>query len=120
MTESIIKDIQALQRMTVGHLRIEWERLYNEPTRSRNKTFLWRRLAWRVQELQLGGLSAALKLQLVELAPTTFERSQVPAGCLPAVSGISASPRHSPRRDPRLCCRRPGWAPSGIAASVRA
>jgi hypothetical protein len=99
---SIVSQIQALQRMTVGQLRVEWERLHGEPTRSRNRTYLWRRLAWRIQELQFGGLSEASKLHLLNSAPTTFERSQVPAGLLPAHGGISASPRHSPRRDPRL------------------
>jgi hypothetical protein len=102
VSESIIKEIQALQRMTVGELRVEWARLYGEPTRSRNRTFLWRRLAWRIQELQLGGLDEALKLQLLESAPTTFVRSQVPPGFLPAAGGSPAAPGPFTRRDPRL------------------
>ena len=101
MSETIINQIQGLRRMSVGQLRLEWERLYNEPTRSRNKTFLWRRLAWRIQELKYGGLSPALNLRIAEIAPTTFERSQVPKGFLPP-NGGSASSRHFPRRDPRL------------------
>ena len=102
MSESIVSQIQALQRMTVGELRVEWVRLYGEPSRSRNRTFLWRRLAWRIQELALGGLSESAKSRILELAPTTFERSQVPPGFSPAVGESSTSPRHLPRRDPRL------------------
>ena len=101
MTTSIVSYIQALQRMTVGQLRVEWERLYGEPTRSRNRTFLWRRLAWRVQELQAGGLSDAAKARMLDLAPATFQRSQVPAGFLPAAGEIASSPGPL-RRDPRL------------------
>ena len=102
MSESIIKEIQALQRMTVGQLRVEWERLYGEPTRSRNRTFLWRRLAWRVQERALGGLPESAKARILEIAPTTFERSQVPPGFTPVTGGGSTPPRHHTKRDPRL------------------
>ena len=57
MDTSMLGRINALRRMTVGELRDEWFRLYGEPTRSRNRDYLFRRLAWRVQELQHGGLS---------------------------------------------------------------
>ena len=102
MSESIIKEIQTLQRMTVGQLRVEWERLYGETTRSRNRTFLWRRLAWRVQELALGGLPESTKARILELAPAAFVRSQLPPGFLPAPVEDGAPPGPSPRRDPRL------------------
>jgi len=101
VSTSIVAEIQALQRMTVGQLRVEWKRLYGEPTRSRNRTFLWRRLAWRVQELQFGGLSDATKARMLDLAPATFQRSQVPPGFLPAAGGIASSSGPL-RRDPRL------------------
>ena len=102
MSTSIINEIQALQRMTVGQLRVEWERLYGETTRSRNRTFLWRRLAWRLQELQLGGLTDAAKARIVDLAPTTFTRSQLPAGFRPDEQVVSTSSGTTNRRDPRL------------------
>ena len=102
MSESIIQQIERFKGITVSQLRSEWERLYNDMTRSRNKTFLWRRLAWRIQELPYGGLSPALKLRITALAPTTFERSQVPAGWLPLTGVTSTSSRHSARRDSRL------------------
>ncbi len=99
---SIVTEIQALQRMTVGQLRVRWQALYGEPTRSRNRTYLWRRLAWRIQELQLGGLPESAKARILEIAPTTFERSQVPPGFTPVTGGGSTPPRHHTRRDPRL------------------
>ena len=61
MQGSVIAQIEALRKMTVGDLRREWERLYGEPTRSCNREYLWRRLAWRVQELAYGGLSCAIQ-----------------------------------------------------------
>ena len=97
MIESIPQQISRLQAMTVGQLRVEWERLYGEPTRSRNRTYLWRRLAWRVQELQLSGLSDVAKSRVVALAPDGFTRAQLPRGFVPPTSRPT-----SPRRDPRL------------------
>ena len=102
MTNSIVSEIQALQRMTVGELRVEWQRLYGEPTRSRNRIYLWRRLAWRIQEIEYGGLRDETKRRILDLAPATFTRSQIPPGlpCIPG--GISVSPGTKSHRDPRL------------------
>jgi hypothetical protein len=103
VSDSIIKEIQALQRMTVGQLRVEWERLYGEPTRSRNRTYLWRRLAWRIQEIEYGGLRDETRQRMFEAAPATFVRSQIPVGFQLQENGASAPPGAvAPRRDPRL------------------
>ena len=102
MSASIIKEIQALQGMTVAQLRVRWAELYGEETRSRNRTYLWRRLAWRVQELQLGGLSDGTKKRIIDTAPAAFVRSQVPPGFLPEAEEGSTSPGPTTRRDPRL------------------
>ena len=101
MSERIINQIHALQRMTVGQLRVEWERLYGEPIRSRNRTFLWRRCAWKLQEIQLGGLSETAKARILDLAPATCSRPQMPPGFLPPQEG-PAPPGLATRRDPRL------------------
>ena len=97
MNASIPQQIARFQAMTVGELRVEWDRYYGEPTRSRNRVYLWKRLAWRIQELEFGGLSDAAKARLAELAPDSFVRAQLPRGFVP----ITAKPA-APRRDPRL------------------
>ena len=97
MSDSTIGQIDALRRMSVAQLRAEWERLYGEPTRSRNRTFLWRRLAWRVQELAHGGLSDDARDRLDGLAQDGFRRARPPS-----VAPIPAATR----RDARL--PRPG------------
>ena len=102
MNMSIVSEIQALQRMTVGQLRVEWERLYGETTRSRNRTYLWRRLAWRIQERQLGGLPESAKARIRNLAPATLGRPQMPPGFVPTVDECSTPPGPTTRRDPRL------------------
>ena len=49
---SIPAQIAKLQTMTVGELRVEYERVFGEEARSRNRVWLWRRIAWRIQELE--------------------------------------------------------------------
>src|SRR6266436_6074633 len=65
---SVTDEILALRRMTVGELKVRWRELYGEDSRSCNRVYLWRRLAWRVQELAYGGLSERAKARLAELS----------------------------------------------------
>jgi len=99
MESSVIRRIHALRQMTVGELRIEWQKLYGEPTRSRNRDYLWKRLAWRVQELAHGGLSDRAKQRIEELAPDSFVRARTPNVAVPATD---PAPVRRPQRDPRL------------------
>ena len=60
MQASVTDQIDALRRMTVGELKVRWRELYGEDTRSCNRVYLWRRLAWRVCEQFLGEHSLAI------------------------------------------------------------
>ena len=100
MADSVIRRIHALRQMNVAELRCEWERLYREPTRSRNKDYLYRRLAWRIQELQHGGLSSHARELIDELAPDSFARACTPQLTQDAPRGPETARR--PRRDLRL------------------
>ncbi len=95
MSKNMLSQISALQRMSVSDLQAEWIRLYGEPTRSRNRQFLFRRLAWRIQELQHGGLSEFAKNRIDKLAPE-FTRAKTPT-----VASTTLPDEHRPRRDPR-------------------
>ncbi len=79
---SIPVQIAKLQTLTVGELRVEYERVFGEQARSRNKTWLWRRIAWRIQELEYGGLSERAKRRLEELMPDAELALRVPPGRL--------------------------------------
>ena len=58
MSDTMLAQIRALQRMSVAELRARWHDLHDgEEPRSNNRQFLYRRLAFRVQELAHGGLS---------------------------------------------------------------
>ena len=77
---SIPAQIAKLQAMTVGQLREEYLRLFGEEARSRNHTWLWKRCAWRVQELEYGGLSERAKRRLEELMPDAELALRTPRG----------------------------------------
>ena len=62
------KEISALERMTVSDLRERYMELFDETTRARNRTWLIRRIIWRMQSLQQGGLSERAIRQADELA----------------------------------------------------
>ena len=102
---NMLAEISRLRQMSVSDLQAEWFKLYGAPTRSRNRTFLYRRLAWRLQELQQGGLSARAKDRLAELGDQEFIRSRPPVST-PTLARDAALPegRPEPRpaRDPRL------------------
>ncbi len=98
MSACIVAQIQRLRAMSVGDLQAEWLRLYGEPTRSRNRDYLWKRLAWRVQELAHGGLSDVARDRADELAPDRFQRARTPTSIVPA-AGKTRGDRPLPIRD---------------------
>jgi hypothetical protein len=106
MPDSVVAQIAELQRMTVGQLREKWKELYGgEETRSFNKQFLFRRLAWRLQELKFGGLSERAKARIAELNATDDLRFLPPRGWNPeAIVTQGATPllERRPIRDSRL------------------
>ncbi len=99
MDTSMLGQISALRRMTVTELRGQWLRLYGEPTRSRNRDYLWKRLAWRVQELANSGLSERAKQRIDELAPDDLVRATTPKQTA-TVANRGGTPAR--RRDPQL------------------
>ena len=101
MDTSIVSEINRLRQMTVAQLRVRWLELYGSESRSRNKDFLFRRCCWRLQELKYGGLPESAKARMLDLAPTAYQRSQVPPGFAPA-TGENLTPSGHRRRDPRL------------------
>jgi len=60
--------------MNVGQLAEKDRELYGEPTRTRNKEYLRKRLAWRIQEQVEGGLSASALERIAQLGDDVPER----------------------------------------------
>lgn len=66
--------LAALEQMNVGQLAEKYRELYGEPTRTRNKEYLRKRLAWRIQELPEGGLQASALERISQLGDDVPER----------------------------------------------
>ena len=95
--------LASLRSMTVAQLREEYREVFGEPTRSRNKDWLFKKVAWRIQELAEGGLSeeALARIDVLgEDAPIRWRRRGRRAdtpGAEPQEADVEP-----PQRDPRL------------------
>jgi hypothetical protein len=57
MTPKVAKQVGALRDMTVAELREQYAIVFGEATRSSHKDFLRKRITWRLQANEEGGLS---------------------------------------------------------------
>jgi hypothetical protein len=100
MALNIGKEITALKRMTVPELRRKYAQVFGEDTTSRHKEYLIRRIVWRLQVNQEGGLSERAKRRARDLAAGSDVRLTAPRSC-PVASGgeTSTSPVEFPQDD---------------------
>ena len=78
MTDETRLAVAALEDKTVNELRSLYEEVFDEVCRSRHKKYLVRRIAWRLQALDEGGLSNEAKQKARELAATSDLRMTAP------------------------------------------
>ena len=95
MNLNVTRNINNLRSMTVKALREKYIEVFGEETRSCNKDFLWKRIAWRMQALAEGDISERATRRAEELAddadlrvrmPATFLRSDIEASALRTAS----------------------------------
>lgn len=68
----ILREIEALNDLTVSQLQEKWGEVWGEACRSRNKEFLKKRIAWKIQANTYGGLSQRALERARELADETL------------------------------------------------
>jgi len=68
MPVHVAQEVAALKRLTIHELRDRFAELFGEPTRAGNRTWLVRRIAWRLQALVEGDLSERTRQRAAELA----------------------------------------------------
>src|SRR5437764_14743264 len=79
----------ALQRLTMHELRVRYAELFGETTSAKNRTWLLRRIAWRLQVLAEGDLSERARQRAANLASDAELRLLAPRDFLPALSAKS-------------------------------
>jgi hypothetical protein len=76
--QTVSQQLAALSGMGVAQLRARYLEVFGEPSRSGNKAYLFKKLAWRLQSLAEGGLSERAKRRAEELARDADVRTTVP------------------------------------------
>ena len=67
MSDSIVKQIAGLHRLSAAELKDRWRELFGTEPPGYNRTFLIKRLAYRLQELTHGGLSEAARAKMRDI-----------------------------------------------------
>lgn len=101
MVQNVKSQVAALRGMTPAQLRDKYLEVFGEPTRTGNKDFLCKRLAWRLQSLAEGTLSERARQRAVELARDADIRTTMPRP--PAVTaGATGAPQAAPATGERV------------------
>ena len=102
MKVNVGAELRALERMTAGELREKYLQVFGEPSRSGNKRFLRKRIGWRLQELNEGGLSERALRRAQELARDADLRLRPPREVFASSGGTAVTRRLATSHDPRL------------------
>jgi hypothetical protein len=110
MDESVIVQIDELRTFTIPALRIKYYEVFGEESRSANRAFLFRRIAYRLNRLPLqaraeGDLSERVRRRALEIADDSDLRLRVSKALFDDSAGSksAAEPHPAKRaRDTRL------------------
>jgi hypothetical protein len=105
MDVSVFTEIERLRQMKVGALRAKYREVFGEESRSSNRQFLLRRIAWRLQARVEGDLSERARRRALEIADDADLRIRAPEGFfVDAGAADTASPldRAGAGKDRRL------------------
>jgi hypothetical protein len=65
---NLVNEVATLQRLSIGQLRQRFAELFGETTKASNRTWLVKRIVWRMQALAEGDLSERARRRAAELA----------------------------------------------------
>ena len=82
------RELCNLELMKIGELTRRYQEIFGEPCRSCNKTYLVRRIAWRLQANAEGGLSERARRRIEELADDAEIRLTPPKNSESKVSTV--------------------------------
>ena len=77
---TIAGEITILRTLTTHELRDRYREVFGETSRSGNKDYLFRKIAWKIQEKAYGGLSERAKRRAFEIADENDLRTRPPRG----------------------------------------
>jgi len=96
MDDTVYRAIEQLHTMPVEELRQRYQEVFGEPSRTKHKLHLIRRIAWRLQMLAEGDLSERARQRALAIAKDADLRVQIPAewtGSQPSVPSRKGGPK---------------------------
>jgi hypothetical protein len=99
MDPAVIRTIDHLRNANVASLKIKYRELFGEESKSSNKQYLFRRLAWRLQADSEGDLSERARRRAAEIADDRDFRVRAPREFMshPNSTSVSDGPRGLPK-----------------------
>jgi Protein of unknown function (DUF2924) len=101
MDAALIEAIEQLRGLTISALKTKYREVFGEESKSSNKQFLFRRLAWRLQANAEGGLTERASRRAAEIADDSDFRVRAPKSFLAHNNGCTID-RSRVQRDWRL------------------
>jgi len=98
----VAEQLAALATMTTAELAAKFEELTGRPVRTRNGSWLRKRVAWHLQAAEYGGLSEGALTKIDELAPLAMKRFDPATRRGRRPSAASKGAGADGGRDPRL------------------
>jgi len=99
---NIVNEIAALQRLSIGQLRQRFAEAFGEATNASNRTWLLKRISWRMQALAEGDLSERARRRAEELARDADLRLNPPQPKVTTTTPLPEPVRVPAPIDPRL------------------
>ncbi len=78
MNATVLREIEQLRSLTVNRLREKYREVFGEDSRSGNKDYLYRRIAWRLPANVEGDLSERAHRRAMEIANDADLRTRAP------------------------------------------
>ena len=102
MELNIVNEVAALQRLSIAQLRQRFAEVFGEATNASNRTWLIKRIAWRMQALAEGDLSERARQRAAELARDADLRLNPPQSKTTTKAPLPEPVRVPAPIDPRL------------------
>ena len=102
MAHTVVAAIEHLRTLNVFALQKKYQQIFGDASKSSNKQYLFRRIAWRLQANAEGGLSERACHRAVQIADEADLRTRAPKGFLSAQVSATTINHSQPQRDARL------------------